>query len=162
MSSIPLIDIIGMAGAVLTTLCWLPQALKVNGLNPEGPFPFQIRGTLVSYVVDSRVAPTNGPHGMSQPIAITRESKGDAIAGMVAEIYVSGDLVGIVSHGGTRTHSHWLASDLSATAHLDRSVSKPAPCYRCRSRRRSQALTSIVTAPRRRRHSRRSSSRRRP
>jgi MtN3 and saliva related transmembrane protein len=29
MTSIPLIDIIGMAGAVLTTLCWLPQALKV-------------------------------------------------------------------------------------------------------------------------------------
>jgi len=26
---IPLIDIIGVAGAALTTLCWLPQALKV-------------------------------------------------------------------------------------------------------------------------------------
>ena len=25
----PLIDVIGAAGAVLTTLCWLPQALKV-------------------------------------------------------------------------------------------------------------------------------------
>jgi MtN3 and saliva related transmembrane protein len=29
MPIIPLIDIIGVAGAVLTTLCWLPQALKV-------------------------------------------------------------------------------------------------------------------------------------
>ena len=29
MTSIPLIDIIGVAGAALTTLCWLPQALKV-------------------------------------------------------------------------------------------------------------------------------------
>jgi len=26
---VPFIDLIGAAGAVLTTLCWLPQALKV-------------------------------------------------------------------------------------------------------------------------------------
>lgn len=29
MPTIPLIDVIGAAGAALTTLCWLPQALKV-------------------------------------------------------------------------------------------------------------------------------------
>ena len=29
MTSIPLIDVIGVTGAALTTLCWLPQALKV-------------------------------------------------------------------------------------------------------------------------------------
>ena len=29
MTSIPLIDFIGVTGAALTTLCWLPQALKV-------------------------------------------------------------------------------------------------------------------------------------
>ena len=29
MPTIPLIDAIGGTGAVLTTLCWLPQALKV-------------------------------------------------------------------------------------------------------------------------------------
>ena len=29
MSTVPLIDIIGAAGAALTTLCWLPQAMKV-------------------------------------------------------------------------------------------------------------------------------------
>jgi MtN3 and saliva related transmembrane protein len=29
MPNLPLIDIIGATGAVLTTLCWLPQALKV-------------------------------------------------------------------------------------------------------------------------------------
>lgn len=29
MPTIPLIDVIGAGGAVLTTLCWLPQALKV-------------------------------------------------------------------------------------------------------------------------------------
>jgi MtN3 and saliva related transmembrane protein len=29
MTSIPFIDMIGAVGAALTTLCWLPQALKV-------------------------------------------------------------------------------------------------------------------------------------
>lgn len=29
MAMVPLTDVIGAAGAVLTTLCWLPQALKV-------------------------------------------------------------------------------------------------------------------------------------
>jgi MtN3 and saliva related transmembrane protein len=29
MATLPLIDVIGAAGAMLTTLCWLPQALKV-------------------------------------------------------------------------------------------------------------------------------------
>ena len=29
MPTIPLIDVIGATGAALTTLCWLPQALKV-------------------------------------------------------------------------------------------------------------------------------------
>jgi hypothetical protein len=63
--------------------------------------------------------PTNGPHGMGQPIAITVETKGDAVDGMVAGFYVSPDLVGIVTHGGMRTHSHWVAAEGSSTAHLD-------------------------------------------
>ena len=29
MATLPLIDIVGASGAALTTLCWLPQALKV-------------------------------------------------------------------------------------------------------------------------------------
>ena len=29
MSLVPLIDVVGASGATLTTLCWLPQALKV-------------------------------------------------------------------------------------------------------------------------------------
>ena len=65
-------------------------------------------------------APTDGPHGMGQPIAIAVESKGETIAGAVASIYASRDLAGIVSHGGTRTHSHWVAPDGASTAHLDR------------------------------------------
>ena len=29
MSLVPLIDVVGASGATLTTLCWLPQAIKV-------------------------------------------------------------------------------------------------------------------------------------
>ena len=29
MPTVPLIDVVGAAGAALTTLCWLPQAMKV-------------------------------------------------------------------------------------------------------------------------------------
>jgi MtN3 and saliva related transmembrane protein len=29
MATLPLIDIVGASGAALTTVCWLPQALKV-------------------------------------------------------------------------------------------------------------------------------------
>jgi hypothetical protein len=99
---------------------FLAHMAASHGLDPEGPFPFQIRGTLTSYVMHVNAAPTNGPHGMGQPIAITRERNGDAIDGAVAGLYASRDLVGIVSHGGTRTHSHWIASDGQSTAHLDR------------------------------------------
>jgi len=90
-----------------------------HGLNPQGPFPFQVRGTLASFVMHVNAAPTNGPHGMGQPIAITVETKGDMLPGQVSGFYVSLDLIGIVSHGGQRTHSHWIAPDGSATAHLD-------------------------------------------
>jgi Alpha-acetolactate decarboxylase len=98
---------------------FLAQTAATHGLDPEGPFPFQIRGTLGPYSMHVNAAPTNGPHGMGQPAAITVERKGDSIAGSVAGIYASRDLVGIVCHGGTRTHSHWIAADGAATAHLD-------------------------------------------
>jgi len=99
---------------------FLSHMAGTHGVDPEGPFPFQIRGTLTSFAMHVNVAPTNGPHGMGQPIAITRERRGDAIDGAVAGIYASRDLVGIVTHGGTRTHSHWVAPDSRSTAHLDR------------------------------------------
>jgi hypothetical protein len=98
---------------------FLAQTAAAHGLDPDGPFPFQIRGTLGPYSMHVNAAPTNGPHAMGQPAAITVERKGDTIAGSVAGIYTSRDLVGIVSHGGTRTHSHWVAADGDATAHLD-------------------------------------------
>ena len=98
---------------------FIAQAAGAHGINQEGPFPFQIRGTLASYVMHVNAEPTNGPHGMGQPIAVTMEIKGNSIAGMVSGIYASRDLVGIVSHGGTRTHSHWISPDGKSTAHLD-------------------------------------------
>jgi hypothetical protein len=99
---------------------FLAHTAGAHGLDPEGPFPFQIRGTLLSYAMHVNAAPTGGPHGMGQPIALTRELTGGMIDGLVAGFYVSRDLVGIVTHGGTRTHSHWVGPDRQSTAHLDR------------------------------------------
>jgi alpha-acetolactate decarboxylase len=98
---------------------FIAKMAATHAINSEGPFPFEVRGTIGPFVRHVNAAPTNGPHGMGQPIAITAETKGDAVAGMVAGIYASRDLVGIVSHGGTRTHSHWIAADEQSTAHLD-------------------------------------------
>jgi hypothetical protein len=99
---------------------FLSQTAAARGLDPQGPFPFQIRGTLKSFVMHVNAERTNGPHGMGQPIAVTVETKGDAIEGAAAGFYVSPDLVGIVTHGGTRAHTHWVALDGNANAHLDR------------------------------------------
>jgi len=99
---------------------FISQTAGAHGLSSQGPFPFQIRGTLTSYVMHVNVAETNGPHGMGLPIALTVERKGEAIDGAVAGIYTSTDLVGVISHGGARTHGHWISSDGTATAHLDR------------------------------------------
>jgi alpha-acetolactate decarboxylase len=98
---------------------FIARTAAAHGVNQEGPFPFQVRGTLASYVMHVNAEPTNGPHGMGQPIAVTMEIKGNTIAGSVSGIYASQELVGIVSHGGTRTHSHWVSPDSKSTAHLD-------------------------------------------
>jgi hypothetical protein len=65
-------------------------------------------------------APSGGPHGMGQPMAITVERQGDTIEGSVAGLYVSADLIGVATHGGERTHTHWVSPDGTATAHLER------------------------------------------
>lgn len=98
---------------------FIARTAAAHGIKQESPFPYQIRGTLTSYVMHVNAEPTNGPHGMGQPIAVTMEIKGNSIAGSVTGIYASQDLVGIVSHGGTRTHSHWVSPDGKSTAHLD-------------------------------------------
>ena len=57
---------------------------------------------------------------MGLPMAITVERKGEQIDGRVAGLYVSVDLMGVATHGGERTHAHWVSPDGASTAHLDR------------------------------------------
>ena len=99
---------------------YLATAARAHGLDPDTSFPFQALGTLSPYVMHVNAAPTTEPHGMGLPMAITVETKGGQIQGRVAGLYVSGDLVGIATHGGERTHAHWVSSDRTSTAHLDR------------------------------------------
>lgn len=98
---------------------YLATAAKTHGIDPQQSFPFEIRGTVASYLMHLNAEPTGGPHGMGLPIAITVESRGDQIKGIVAGLYVSADLVGIATHGGERTHAHWISPDGNSTAHLD-------------------------------------------
>jgi hypothetical protein len=98
---------------------FLAQTAKTGGLDPDKTFPFQLRGAFGPYAMHVNIAPTGGPYGMGLPMALTVERKGADIAGSVAGLYVSLSLVGIVSHGGERTHAHWIAADGASTAHLD-------------------------------------------
>lgn len=99
---------------------YLAATAKAHAIDPEKSFPFQVRGTLVSYVMHVNAAPSGGPHGMGLPMAITVETKGEEINSWVAGLYVSADLMGIATHGGERTHVHWVSPDGASTAHLDR------------------------------------------
>lgn len=98
---------------------YIANAATSHGLDANKSFPFEIEGTLISYLMHVNAAPTGGPHGMGYPIVVTVESRGDNIDGRVAGLYVSVDLVGIATHGGERIHAHWVARDGSSTAHLD-------------------------------------------
>ena len=98
---------------------YLAAAAKSHNIDPDKSFPFEIRGTITSYLMHVNAAPTGGPHGMGLPIAITIESRGEQITGSVAGLYVSADLIGIATHGGERTHAHWVSPDGTSTAHLD-------------------------------------------
>ena len=53
------------------------RTAAAHGIDQEGPFPFQIRGTLASYVMHVNAEPTSVPHGMGKQIAITMEIKGN-------------------------------------------------------------------------------------
>jgi hypothetical protein len=98
---------------------FLAQSAKARGVDPDKAFPFQLRGTVAPYAMHVNVAPIDGPHGMGLPMATTLQKKGDSIAGGVAGFHVSTALVGIVTHGGERTHAHWVSLDGQSTAHLD-------------------------------------------
>jgi hypothetical protein len=99
---------------------YIAAAAKAVGIDTAKSFPFEVRGNVGPYVMHVNAAPTDGPHGMGFPMAITVENKGDEIDGLVTGIYVSTDLVGVATHGGERTHVHWVSLDARSTAHLDR------------------------------------------
>jgi hypothetical protein len=100
---------------------FLAAAAAAHGIDADKSFPFEIRGLLAPYAMHVNAAQTGGPHGMGLPTAITVERKGDdPIDGHIAGLYVSADLIGIATHGGERTHAHWVSLDLTSTAHLDR------------------------------------------
>ena len=63
---------------------YIAEAAGAHGIDASKSFPFQVRGSVISYEMHVNVAPTNGPHGPGQPMAVTVMQKGDAIAGEVA------------------------------------------------------------------------------
>jgi hypothetical protein len=95
-------------------------AAKTHGIDPTVSFPFEVRGNIGPYVMHVNAAPTKGEHGMGLPTAVTVQDKGDRLDSLVAGLYASLDLMGIATHGGERTHSHWVSLDTAKTAHLDR------------------------------------------
>jgi hypothetical protein len=99
---------------------YLAAIAKAHGVDPEKSFPFQGRGVIAPYAMHVNAAPTGGPHGMGLPVAVTVERNGEEIEGRIAGLYVSPDLMGIATHGGERTHAHWVAPDGASTAHLGR------------------------------------------
>jgi hypothetical protein len=98
---------------------FISVAARTHGIDPTVSFPFEVRGNIGPYVMHVNEGPTNGEHGMGMPMAVTVQSKGDRLDGVVAGLYASLDLVGIATHGGERTHSHWASRDMTKTAHLD-------------------------------------------
>jgi len=99
---------------------FLAAAAKSRGIDPDRSFLFEARGVIAPYVMHVNKAPTGGPYGHGRPMAITVESKGNEIEGRVIGVYVGPELVGIATHGGEHTHSHWVSINRTETAHLDR------------------------------------------
>ena len=99
---------------------YIAVAARTHGIDPEVSFPFEVRGNIGPYVMHVNAGPTGGEHDMGLPMAVTARKDGERIDSLVAGLYVSLDLMGIVTHGSERTHAHWVSLDLASTAHLDR------------------------------------------
>jgi len=93
---------------------FLAGEAKSRGIDPEKSFPFRLHGTLTTYVMHV----TTGPGSGHPPLAQDTQ-KGDAIAGLVVGVYMAPQLVGVATHPGERTHSHWISEERTATTHLD-------------------------------------------
>lgn len=99
---------------------FISVAAKTHGIDPTVSFPFEVKGNIGPYVMHVNAAPTKSEHGVDLPMALTVQDKGDRLDSLVAGLYASLDLMGIATHGGERTHSHWVSIDRTKTAHLDR------------------------------------------
>jgi Alpha-acetolactate decarboxylase len=93
---------------------FLAGQAKSHGIDPDKSFPFRLRGTVTAYVMHVITGPGSGHPPLAQD---TR--KGDALGGLVVGLYVAPQLVGVATHPGERTHSHWISDDRTATTHLD-------------------------------------------
>jgi hypothetical protein len=93
---------------------FLADQAKARGIDPEKSFPFRLRGTVTAYVMHV----TTGPGSGHPPLAQDTQ-KGDALTGLVVGLYVAPQLVGVATHPGERTHSHWVSDDRTKTTHLD-------------------------------------------
>jgi alpha-acetolactate decarboxylase len=93
---------------------FLAEQAKSRGIDPQKSFAFRVRGMLTGYVMHV----TTGP-GSGHPPLASATQKGDAIDGLVVGLHVAPELVGIATHPGERTHSHWISEDRSTTTHLD-------------------------------------------
>jgi hypothetical protein len=99
---------------------YVGDVAAARGIAPETSFPFEVRGAVIAYAMHVNAAPTDGPHGMGQPMAVTVDRAGEELAGIVTGIYVAHELMGVATHGGERIHAHWVSTEQTATAHLDR------------------------------------------
>jgi hypothetical protein len=99
---------------------FIAAAASTHGIDSAVSFPFEVIGNIGPYVMHVNAAPTNGEHGMGFPMAITVQNQGDRLDARVGGLYASPDLMGIATHGGERTHAHWVSLDMTRTAHLDR------------------------------------------
>jgi alpha-acetolactate decarboxylase len=93
---------------------FLAEQAKSRGIDAEKSFPFRLRGTVTAYVMHVTTGPGSGHPPLSQDT-----QKGDALAGIVVGLYVAPQLVGVATHPGERTHSHWISDNRTATTHLD-------------------------------------------
>lgn len=98
---------------------FIAGAAKSHGLAPEKSFPFELRGSVMPYVMHVDAATIGGAHGMDMPMAVTVETKGEEIPGKISGLYVATNLEGIVTHHNERIHAHWLSPDGQWTTHLD-------------------------------------------
>jgi acetolactate decarboxylase len=93
---------------------FLAEQGKAHGIDAEKSFPFRLRGTLTAYSMHVSVRPAPG-----RPPFVQDTRRGDAIDGLVVGLYVAPELVGVATHPGERSHSHWISEDRTKTSHLD-------------------------------------------